>query len=311
MVNLAGQAADQMGRDGISCTVVDLRTTSRSTPRFILETARAETGRVVDGPSINPLQHGGRHRPDLPTGFDRLKAPIRMVTAPHCPVPFTPALEDLYIPSVAKIEAAGAPRSGRRPAGGLPGERGHQQHRPSCQMGPGDAGRRSLACPGAWPRARRSRRARRSPTSRPRRSRMPSSPVGGTLRRRLVDVGDTVPVGALLAVVADAAVADAADRGVRRRLPGPFRRRRDRGGGGPRARLRRAGGKRIRYLGQGRARGPGPVHPRLWRRSQQLAVQPAGAGWAPHHLCPRPAGHGGSTRRWARRRPRWPRRCST
>jgi len=29
-----------------------------------------------------------------------------MVTAPHSPVPFTPALEDLYIPSAAKIEAA-------------------------------------------------------------------------------------------------------------------------------------------------------------------------------------------------------------
>jgi len=31
---------------------------------------------------------------------------IKLVTAPHVPVPFSPALEDLYIPSVAKIEAA-------------------------------------------------------------------------------------------------------------------------------------------------------------------------------------------------------------
>ena len=38
--------------------------------------------------------------------FESLKAPIRMVTPPHAPVPFSPALEDLYIPSVAKIEAA-------------------------------------------------------------------------------------------------------------------------------------------------------------------------------------------------------------
>jgi pyruvate dehydrogenase E1 component beta subunit len=29
-----------------------------------------------------------------------------MVTAPHCPVPFTPALEDIYVPSPARIEAA-------------------------------------------------------------------------------------------------------------------------------------------------------------------------------------------------------------
>lgn len=29
-----------------------------------------------------------------------------MVTAPHTPVPFSDALEDLYIPTAAKIEAA-------------------------------------------------------------------------------------------------------------------------------------------------------------------------------------------------------------
>jgi len=29
-----------------------------------------------------------------------------MVTPPHCPVPFSPALEDLYIPSAAQIVAA-------------------------------------------------------------------------------------------------------------------------------------------------------------------------------------------------------------
>ena len=38
--------------------------------------------------------------------FKALKAPIRMVTAPHTPPPFSGALEDLFIPSAAKIEAA-------------------------------------------------------------------------------------------------------------------------------------------------------------------------------------------------------------
>ena len=35
-----------------------------------------------------------------------LKAPIQMVTAPHAPVPFSPDLEDIYIPGPDKIEAA-------------------------------------------------------------------------------------------------------------------------------------------------------------------------------------------------------------
>jgi pyruvate dehydrogenase E1 component beta subunit len=38
--------------------------------------------------------------------FGALKAPIGQVTAPHVPVPFSDALEDLYIPSPAAIEAA-------------------------------------------------------------------------------------------------------------------------------------------------------------------------------------------------------------
>ena len=38
--------------------------------------------------------------------FGALRGPIQMVTPPHCPVPFSPALEDLYIPSAAQIVAA-------------------------------------------------------------------------------------------------------------------------------------------------------------------------------------------------------------
>ena len=38
--------------------------------------------------------------------FDDLRAPVQLVTAPHTPVPFSDALEDLYIPDAAKIEAA-------------------------------------------------------------------------------------------------------------------------------------------------------------------------------------------------------------
>jgi pyruvate dehydrogenase E1 component beta subunit len=38
--------------------------------------------------------------------FEHLKAPIRMVTAPHTPVPFAASLEDLYVPDAARIESA-------------------------------------------------------------------------------------------------------------------------------------------------------------------------------------------------------------
>ena len=38
--------------------------------------------------------------------FGALKAGIEMVAPPHVPVPFSPVLEDLYIPSSAQIAAA-------------------------------------------------------------------------------------------------------------------------------------------------------------------------------------------------------------
>ena len=38
--------------------------------------------------------------------FVALKAGIEMVTPPHTPVPFSPALEDLYIPSGAQVADA-------------------------------------------------------------------------------------------------------------------------------------------------------------------------------------------------------------
>jgi pyruvate dehydrogenase E1 component beta subunit len=38
--------------------------------------------------------------------FDDLRAPVQMVTAPHTPPPFTPSLEDLYVPGAAQIADA-------------------------------------------------------------------------------------------------------------------------------------------------------------------------------------------------------------
>jgi pyruvate/2-oxoglutarate/acetoin dehydrogenase E1 component len=107
MVNLANEVADKLAKEKISCTVVDPRTTSPLDAETILETA-AETGRVVVVDEAHPRCNMATDVAALicEQAFDQLKAPIRQVTAPHAPVPFSPALEDLYIPSTAKIEAA-------------------------------------------------------------------------------------------------------------------------------------------------------------------------------------------------------------
>ncbi|MFD6442601.1 transketolase C-terminal domain-containing protein, partial [Peribacillus sp. NPDC060186] len=36
-------------------------------------------------------------------GFDTLDAPIKRITAPHTPVPFSPPLEDIYLPTPEKV----------------------------------------------------------------------------------------------------------------------------------------------------------------------------------------------------------------
>jgi len=107
MVNFANEAADNLARKGVAATVVDLRTTSPLDVETVLETAR-ETGRVVVVDEAHPRCSIAADVAALVAeqAFGSLKAPIKMVTSPHAPVPFSPALEDLYIPSVAKIEAA-------------------------------------------------------------------------------------------------------------------------------------------------------------------------------------------------------------
>jgi pyruvate dehydrogenase E1 component beta subunit len=107
MVHMATQAADNLAKAGIKCEVIDLRTTSPMDTDTILESVE-NTGRLVVVDESHPRCNIATDVSALVAdqAFDSLKAPIKMVTAPHVPVPFSDALEDLYIPNAAKIEAA-------------------------------------------------------------------------------------------------------------------------------------------------------------------------------------------------------------
>jgi pyruvate/2-oxoglutarate/acetoin dehydrogenase E1 component len=107
MVNFANEAADALSRKGVSCTVVDPRTTSPLDTDTILETVE-ETGRLVVVDESHPRCSMATDIVSLVTEniFGSLKAAPRTVTGPHAPVPFSPTLEDLYVPNAAKIEAA-------------------------------------------------------------------------------------------------------------------------------------------------------------------------------------------------------------
>ena len=106
-VQLCNQVADELKKDKISCTVLDLRTLSPLDEDSILE-AVEETGRVVIVDESYPRCNIATDISALicEKAFSSLKAPIKMVTPPHTPVPFSSTLEDLYLPSATKVKSA-------------------------------------------------------------------------------------------------------------------------------------------------------------------------------------------------------------
>jgi pyruvate/2-oxoglutarate/acetoin dehydrogenase E1 component len=107
MVHTALEAASELASSGVEAEIIDPRTTSPLDLDTILESVE-NTGRLVVVDEANP-------RCSLATdigasvaqeAFGSLRAPIQMVTGPHTPVPFTDALEDLFIPDAARIVGA-------------------------------------------------------------------------------------------------------------------------------------------------------------------------------------------------------------
>jgi pyruvate dehydrogenase E1 component beta subunit len=107
MVHRASDAANELAKNGIDCEVIDLRTLSPIDNDTVIESVE-KTGRLVCVDEANPRCSIASDVAATVSqeAFRSLKAGIQLVTAPHTPVPFSPSLEDLYIPSAAKIGAA-------------------------------------------------------------------------------------------------------------------------------------------------------------------------------------------------------------
>ena len=107
MVPRAAAAIDALEAEGISCDLIDPRTTSPLDEAAILESVEA-TGRLVVVDETPPRCSLTADIAALAAdkAFHALKAPIKQVCAPHSPTPFSPELEAEYIPSAEKIMAA-------------------------------------------------------------------------------------------------------------------------------------------------------------------------------------------------------------
>jgi pyruvate dehydrogenase E1 component beta subunit len=104
MVHQALAAAEILAEEGIEAEIVDPRTLSPLDTDTILESV-SKTHRLVVVDEDNPRCSVATDIAALVAdqGFDYLDAPIKLVTAPHTPVPFSPPLEQFYIPSPERI----------------------------------------------------------------------------------------------------------------------------------------------------------------------------------------------------------------
>lgn len=115
MVAVAEQAAKELAANKIEAEIIDPRTTSPLDTETILESV-GKTGRLVVVDEASPRCNLATDISALVAkeAFGSLRAPIEMVTPPHTPVPFSDALEDLYIPDAQKVVNAAKAVAGYR-----------------------------------------------------------------------------------------------------------------------------------------------------------------------------------------------------
>ena len=107
MVQVALTASETLKQENIGVELLDPRTTSPLDEESIIESVE-KTGRVVIVDEGHPRCGVAADIAALIANkaFRALKRPIELVTAPHTPVPFSPTLENAYLPNPEKVAAA-------------------------------------------------------------------------------------------------------------------------------------------------------------------------------------------------------------
>ncbi|HEC00344.1 MAG: alpha-ketoacid dehydrogenase subunit beta [Emcibacter sp.] len=104
MVHIAEEAAKTLAAEGISVEVIDPRTTSPLDEETILDSVE-KTGFlvVVDESAARCGMAADIAGLVVEQAFDALRGPIIQITPPHTPVPFSPPLEDAFIPTAGAV----------------------------------------------------------------------------------------------------------------------------------------------------------------------------------------------------------------
>jgi acetoin:2,6-dichlorophenolindophenol oxidoreductase subunit beta len=106
-VHTATAAAEQLGKEGVSVEVVDLRTLAPLDTRTILDSVSKTRRAVVLTESWSFCGMGAEVAAVLADeGFGHLDGPVKRVGARHVPIPFSPPLEKYVLPSPGVVVEA-------------------------------------------------------------------------------------------------------------------------------------------------------------------------------------------------------------
>lgn len=104
MVYEADEAANQLAGEGISVEIVDLRTVLPIDEETILESVRKTSKVIVLHEATLTGGVGAEIAARITEkAFDSLDGPVVRIAAPDVPVPYSPPLEEAFLPSAAKI----------------------------------------------------------------------------------------------------------------------------------------------------------------------------------------------------------------
>lgn len=106
MLHEALDAAKGLAEDGIEAEVIDPRSMQPLDSETIINSVRKTHRAVIVHEAVRFGGIGAEIAAQIQEeAFDHLDAPVGRVGAPFSPVPFTPALESLYVPNAAMISA--------------------------------------------------------------------------------------------------------------------------------------------------------------------------------------------------------------
>jgi 2-oxoisovalerate dehydrogenase E1 component beta subunit len=107
MAHKALEAAENLAVKGVSAEVVDLRTVYPLDEETVLRSIEKTSRALVLSESYRYVGIGAEVAAVIAEkAFEHLDAPVERLSPPNLPVPFSPPLEDAFLPGVADIEAA-------------------------------------------------------------------------------------------------------------------------------------------------------------------------------------------------------------